>query len=76
MIDDKVLWLYNNKYYDNLDDAIIAVIATNYGANLIDVLDIAEKEIIKVYEADFVALDKITKICYNICKSERNKHEI
>ena len=58
MIDDKVLWLYNNKYYDNLDDAIVAVIATNYGANLIDVLDIAEKEIIKVYEADFVALDK------------------
>ena len=58
MIDDKVLWLYNNKYYDNLDDAIIAVIATNYGSNLTDVLGIAEKEIIKVYEADFVALDK------------------
>ena len=58
MIDDKVLWLYNNKYYDNLDDAIVAVITTNYGSNLTDVLDIAEKEIIKVYEADFVALDK------------------
>lgn len=58
MIDDKVLWLYNNKYYDNLDDAIVAVITTNYGSNLTDVLDIAEKEIIKVYEADFVTLDK------------------
>ena len=50
----RILWLYRNKYYDTIDDAVAALFLTNPGANLGSLLDIAEKEIIEVYEADIV----------------------
>ena len=51
---ERILWLYRNKYYDTIDDAVAALFLTNPRTNLGHLLDIAEKEITEVYEGDII----------------------
>ncbi len=54
MNDGNVLWLYNNNYYPSETDALLAMVQDNPNVNFSTLLDLAERSITKIYEAEIV----------------------
>lgn len=57
----KTMWRYHNIYYDTENDALVQLIMDNPNASLSRLLDLAEDELLEVYDGESISQTDLDK---------------